>query len=191
MSWLVDELDAAASAIDAPAIRRLHALGVTNAALVNAMDQIGPYPPVGIVRIEIDRGGLWQPSEHGRPAIVQPVTAGGELLDLVAWRSADPLAFHLRTGHAWALGVDNLERLYWTSAAPPLRVHPTPLAWLAAGGGGLTVLDWRSADLVELRLLERITVRSSSFARVLRDALMRPPRMPTITADSEGVRRAA
>lgn len=96
-------------------------------------------------------GGFWEPAEDGTPAVIQPVTLAGRpgpaailgLVDLVAWRPAQPDLWWLLVGSAQWLGPAEREPL---SEDGPMRLVSTPLAWLGAQDS-VCVLDW-SADTV-------------------------------------------
>lgn len=108
------------------------------------------------------RGGLFDLAEDGAPAVIQPVTAHGlaspaavlGLVDLVAWRPAEPECWWLLTGAAQWLGPADADAwLLGGEEAPALRLVSTPLDWMrrqeAAGWAlpAVCVLDW-SVDTV-------------------------------------------
>ena len=63
----------------------------------------------------------------------------GEILDLVAFHPDRPGRFRRRYGIVDFLGEEAVLRA--GLEREPLVLHPTPLAWLAAGGTGACVLD--------------------------------------------------
>lgn len=195
MKALAEESFAAAKGMNAMAWERLHALGVSRDAVADAMGRTAPYLPVGILRIEVEASGLWQPSDEGRPAMITPATVGddsdAELVDLVAWRSTDPLRVYSRNGQAWALGLGAIDEVLRAWEPKPLDLHASPLDWLAAGGSGCCVVDWNAPEVADLRMVGAIAVPTSDFGRLVRDRLMRAPRLPVIRTASERVRHAA
>lgn len=87
-------------------------------------------------------GGVYQPVDDGRPAIIVPVFDAYELIDLLAFDPRKPEQWWLRVGAVPLLGSDALgEQLL----GKPLRVFKTPLAWLLAGLDGVVILDLQRA----------------------------------------------
>lgn len=195
MNALADELFEACKGLNPLAWERLQALGVSRAAVADAMDHTHLFPPIGVLKIEADASGYWQPCDEGRPALIQPVTIGGELggelVDLLAWRSADPLKVYTRNGQSWALGLDHIDEVMSAWEPVPLIVHASPRDWLAAGGRGLCVTDWNAPEVADLRMVGEIAVPSPAFGKVLRDTLMRAPRLPVIRTHAERIAHAA
>lgn len=121
--------------------------------------------------------GLYCPGE-GPLHLVLPVYEDGELVDLSAFRSADPTTWLLRTGFGWALGLEHgLERLTW---GDPVTLYVSPLDWLRAGADGLCVLDWDAPELRYLSKIPSIVCASTELAACLEAALSQPSRLPQI-----------
>ncbi len=140
--------------------------------------------PVGVMSIEVvGKSGLYQPAEEGggQPAFIHPVHADGpysDIIDIIAWRPADPGTWWLRTGVAALLGGFAL-RCAWAHKWP-LRLHRTPLSWLASDGNGAVVLDWAycRSDLLDLAGLDAADYRhAEQIERALR---VPPPPQPRI-----------
>lgn len=143
--------------------------------------------PFGVANVERLERGLYQPGD-GPLHVLTPVYEGGEVIDLIAWRSERPMDWAWRTGLGWALGADEIRRDYWPGD-PPLQLHATPLDWLRAGGLGLCVLDWEADELEGLRHVHAIEADEWIAVR-LRRALSKPRRLPTII-QRKAVRYAA
>ena len=132
--------------------------------------------------IDID-DGLYAPSSEGVPHLILPVFEGGELVDLVAFSSEQPLAWLLRLGSGWSLGLlDGLERHSWEQE---VRLWASPLDWLRADCAGLCILDWSAPEVFELSRLSNIRCQDKRLAGRLREALSRPYRLPGITFGEE------
>ena len=119
--------------------------------------------PIGIARIR-PLGGLFNFTSDGPAAYIHPIWSRepwcGDLVDLVAWRAAEPGKWWRRTGAGVFLGEHQVDRAAYYEI--PLRLHRTPLSWLIAArrdgtaDGGACVLDWtlaRSALLEVPRLV--------------------------------------
>ena len=106
--------------------------------------------PIGIARIQTHRDGLFEFNDDGVKTFVMPVTAAGrysDIVDALAFRPADPSTVWLHQGSVSVLGditTIDPDRL--------VRIYPTPLDWLVAGGAGLVVLDQLGAASL-LRML--------------------------------------
>lgn len=115
--------------------------------------------PVGVLRVAL-QGDHWRPvedGEAGQPAIAwAELSAGGEVLDLLALDPTDPSQWRARSGLAAVLPCE--AELCWIEAGATLRLYRHPLTWLAAGAPdhSLVVLDWSVA--AALQLLERINL---------------------------------
>jgi hypothetical protein len=161
-------------------LHRLKALGVpwSTIAQMGARHYFGGSSRV----IDID-DGLYAPSDEGAPHLVLPVFEDGELVDLVAFTAQQPLAWLLRLGTGWSLGlIDGLERHSWQEE---VRLWASPLDWLRADCDGLCVLDWTAPEVLELARLPSIRCQDKTLAERLREALSRPYRLPTITYGQE------
>lgn len=62
----------------------------------------------------------------------------------------------------------------------PAILHATPLEWLAEGGRGACILDWSAAELMTLRSLDAIEVPDTGLAKMLRQRLAQPIKLPRI-----------
>lgn len=176
MSGLLDEMRAACFAVTHAHLRRLVALGVGYPTLA----ELGRHHyGFGVVTASEDGRGLYVPDPDGELHLVLPVYEDGGLVDLVAFRSATPDKWLLRTGLGWALGLEwDLSGHDW---AEPVRLDATPLDWLRAGAGGLCVLDWEAPELCDLANLSAVHCPDATIAGLLRNALTKPPRLPDIS----------
>lgn len=134
------EMSAAADRVRAIHLRHLEALGVPLTAIAN----LGTRQQVfGIERARLRPDGLFESDPDGVGVIVQPVMAANRepgdhgIVDLVCWHSSDPSRWWWRRGEGWAFG----EHLMEDRGEPVLCVE-TPLAWLAARGDAICILDW-------------------------------------------------
>jgi hypothetical protein len=161
-------------------LRRLRALGVSQSTIaqMGARHYFGGSTRV----IDID-DGLYAPSDEGTPHLVLPVFEDGELVDLVAFSSDQPMAWLLRLGVGWSLGlIDGLERHSWQDE---VRLWASPLDWLRADCDGLCILDWSAPEVLELARLPSIRCQDKTLAERLKEALSRPYRLPVITYGQE------
>lgn len=166
-------------------LHRLKALGVawSTIAHMGARHYFGGSARV----IDID-DGLYAPSSEGAPHLILPVFEDEELVDLVAFTSDQPMAWLLRLGTGWSLGlIDGFERHGWEQE---VRLWASPLDWLRADRDGLCILDWSAPEVIKLDSLPNIRCQDHVVAKRLREALSRPYRLPIITY-GEGLRDAA
>lgn len=166
-------------------LHRLKALGVPwpTIAHMGARHYFG-----GSARVIDADDGLYAPSNDGTPHLVLPVFEDGELVDLVAFTSEQPMAWLLRVGVGWSLGlIDGLERHSWQDE---VRLWASPLDWLRADCDGLCILDWSAPEVSKLSRLPNIRCQDRPLAERLKEALRRPYRLPTITFGQE-LRHAA
>ncbi|MEQ8744249.1 hypothetical protein [Parasphingorhabdus sp.] len=177
------EIENACRRVKQAHLDRIRALGVTSTTIATLGHVQAPF---GVMQVDNIGGGIFQPGGD-TPAIVQPIYDGGCLIDLVAWRTNDPTAWLLRTGAAWALGVDAIEANSWTDAA--LAIDATPLDWLRGGASGLCILNWAAPEIRTLLRVKSITAQPA-IARQLRGILSKPLYFPEITA-REAQRNAA
>jgi hypothetical protein len=104
-------------------------------------------------------GTHWRPDSDGIEALVVAVWAfaprdadgrwvtDNQVVDLVAFRPAEPSRWWVRTGFATCLGEWSIPTL----SDDPVHVWRTPLAWLRAGTSGICILDPSAARDVLLR----------------------------------------
>ena len=166
-------------------LRRLQALGVSRSTVAHMGDRhcFGGSARV----IDID-DGLYAPSSEGMPHLILPVFEDGGLVDLVAFSSEQPLAWLLRLGTGWSLGlIDGFERHSWEDE---VRLWASPLDWLRADRDGLCILDWSAPEVIELARLPNIRCQDRLLAERLKEALSRPYSLPQITYGEE-LRHAA
>lgn len=195
---LYAELKAAAFAVRQVHIGRLRALGVSMRWIAEASTF-----PFGVAPCE-RAGGYYQPLDGDGPLhLILPVLDEGVLVDLVAFRTTAPDAWLLRTGHGYALGLEEgLNSWMWYAPADPNAKPPkhqvgkpaylarNPLDWMQAAGEGLCILDWGAPEVRQLDALPAVVAADHDTAKLLRDALTRPPRLPSIRV-AEGVAHAA
>jgi hypothetical protein len=195
---LYGELKAAAFAVRQVHIDRLRFLGVP----LSWMAATYTFP-FGVAPCE-PSGGFYQPLDgEGALHLILPVLDEGALVDLVAFRTTAPDAWLLRTGNGYALGLEEgLNPWMWyapadLSAKPPKHqvgkpayLARNPLDWMQAAGEGLCVLDWSAPEVRQLDALPCVTAADHDTAKLLRSALTRPPRLPSIRV-AEGVAHAA
>jgi len=165
--------------------RRLKALGVPWATIAHMGHR---HYFGGSVRVIAIDDGLYAPSDEGKPHLILPVFEDGELVDLVAFTSEQPMAWLLRLGTGWSLGlIDGFERHSWEDE---VRLWASPLDWLRADRDGLCILDWSAPEVYNLSRLPNIRCQDDRLAEQLMHALSRPYRLPNITY-GEGLRDAA
>jgi|TARA_R110002049_G_scaffold3488_1_gene26092 hypothetical protein len=174
-SELSREIESACSCVKQAHLDRIRALGVTSTTIATLGHVQAPF---GVMAVENIGGGIFQPGGE-IPAIVQPVYDDGCLIDLVAWRTNDPTAWLLRTGAAWALGVDAIRINSWTDTA--IAIDATPLDWLRGGASGLCILNWVAPEIRTLLRVKSITAEPA-ITRQLRGVLSKPLYFPEITA---------
>lgn len=132
----------------------------------------------GVTCGTIGEDGLYIPGD-GPSMIVLPIVEEGGLVDLVAWRTAQPGRWGLRTGLRWALGADNLCAFgQWSDC---IALHDNPLGWLRAGCDGGCVVDWDAPEVEKLAGWSKIET-SRRVANILRPRLARPRPIPEIVS---------
>jgi hypothetical protein len=123
---------------------------------------------VGVSAIEPYRGGLFEPRDHGAPAVLVPVGwpdyGGWELDDIVAFYLDRPGRWWRRSGSAQLLGGFNISE----GCLRPLQIHSTPLHWLIGGADGLVVIDWSLDPVAVLSGAGRLNANSPKILRKLR-----------------------
>ncbi|MBB4287622.1 hypothetical protein [Roseospira goensis] len=112
----------------------------------------------GVTRAALDhKAGTWEPSPDGEPVCVLPDQAPLECtdplwgtvdfapVDLIAFRPRDPSRWWRRVADAVLINPEGVDRAMFLDE--PLPVHPDPLAWMAARGAGVVIVDWRRRPL--------------------------------------------
>ncbi len=169
---LAAELVAGIDALPDTGARWLRNHGVPDAALL-------AWPgPVGATKIRPLECGLWEPSDTGRMAFIQPALVEGAystIIDLVAWFPANPAKFWLRTGLATVLGEGSMCFAY--AREIPMPIWRTPQRWLRAHGWGLVVFDWQYAR-IGLEQLSAIIADDLQHGIEIEEQLHGPPPPP-------------
>jgi hypothetical protein len=173
MSYLQSELDTASRALTINHLRALERLGVSRDTICTATR----YGCLGVRPVTDAGAGLYLPDEDGEPHVIVPVWEDGALVDLCAFRTDNPTAWMLRSGHSWALGLERgLEPHTW---GDPVTLADTPLDWLRVGG--LCVLDWQAPEIRFLVGVPSLVCQTPEQASLLRTALTAPVRLPHIS----------
>lgn len=177
------EIEIAGGNVRQAHLDRIRALGVLSTPIA----RLGAVQvPFGVLDCENIGGGIFQPGGD-IPHMVQPVYDSGVIIDIVAWRTAEPQSWLWRTGAAWALNTDAIAADSWQDE--PLAIDATPLDWLRNGATGLCILNWHAPELRQLLRIKSINA-DPHIARQLRGALMKPAYFPDIQI-AEGLRHAA
>jgi hypothetical protein len=189
MPDLVAEMNAAAENVRQVHLDHIRGLGVTGKAMA-ALWQSEGIAPFGVATIEQRPDGsfLFGP---GALHVIQPVTYGGELIDLVAWRSMTPGRWLCRMGSAWCLGEDHLyaDSPSLTEPHAPAIVA-TPLQWLTMAGDAFCVLNWDAPEVRGLVAIDSIRCADKRLSQTLLAAISKPVRLPRIVA-MEAIANAA
>lgn len=173
---LAAELETAGRAVSIRHFHALEGLGVPRGPLCDAWRYGVGF---GVQRVEDAGDGLYYLSGDGESHLILPVYENEELVDLCAFRSAEPGGWLLRTGLGWALGVAcGLEPHSW---GDPVPLAVTPLDWLRHGGCGLCVLDWSAPEIRYLVGVPHLVCETAAHADRLRAALARPVTFPKIS----------
>lgn len=100
-----------------------------------------PMPLYLTARIDILPDGRFR-HDGSEPAIIVPVRDRyGLICDCVAYLDDDPGEWWLKEGdQSPVLGARELAIA--SAWGDPIAAHPTPEAWIKAGGIGICVLDW-------------------------------------------------
>ena len=172
-----------------------------------------PAPLLGVLAVEYDRAGGWEPFAHadhvsgGVLSLIvacravdgedQGITApiprwmalqGPALIDMVAVPFAAPHLWARRTGLARTLG-----RLPYIQPRTAVRVHRSPASWLAGDGGGVAILERERGDIASIlqACTGGILADDEAHARELHAIASRPVPVPVIRAAATAVREAA
>jgi hypothetical protein len=171
------ELASAALAIKIMHFRTLERLGVARDTLCERWRHDWGF---GVAPATAGEDELYVPGE-GPPHLILPVYDDGELVDLCAFRSADPTRWLLRTGQGWALGLERGLMAHAWGDPVPLAV--SPLEWMRQGCVGLCVLDWSAPEVRYLLEVPHLVCSSRDLAAMLRAKLATPVRFPTISIE--------
>lgn len=149
-------------------------------------DLLDHAPGVGLARVEIERGGFYQPHDSGRPAVIVAVwrvppvefptwRSEGALIDLGAIVLSDG-AVLLRRGVGIALGE---HRLGTDERPARLPCYLDGVAWLRAGGDGIVAVDWDAVarEAAGVDLLFDSVAAGEEAERRLAETLPRMPRV--------------
>jgi len=179
---LCAEMHAACEQVSSLHLRRLRSLGVS----WETIGSLGAaHLGLGVVQAveHPSEKGLYCLDADGPPMICLPVYDSGDLIDLVAFRSSDPDNWLLRTGLGWCLGLERgLEAHTW---GDPVHLARTPLEWIQGGAEGLALLDWSAPEVHYLTGVPHLVCSDATQAGMLRKALSRPVRFPTISIQQE------
>ena len=135
------------------------------------------YPgPIGIADVEIHALDIFSFADAGQRAYMHPIYSAGidsEIIDVVAWMPSDASRWFTLNYTGWPLGDDQLPYAeFWSE---PVILHPTPLAWLAADGVGVVVMDWPMSSPA-LRSVPYIITDNVAFGREVERRLTMPVR---------------
>jgi hypothetical protein len=164
---------------------RLASCGVNLAALAELS---GRMPIPGVANVSDVGDGLYRPDPDGYGAVIVPVTAPVEMdvfgitvatievIDLLAFNTANPGAWRWRVGNAWALGED----LIVSATGEPIEMVATPLDWLITGGTAACILNWspRSPAWAHLRAGPELIVSDELLQARLTKAIERSIPLP-------------
>jgi hypothetical protein len=147
-------------------------------APILAQAGLDEHPPRwwGIDWVEVADDLHYRPlAEGGRAAAIIGVWQEGGLIDLLA-TSLETRAMRCRKGLATLLGQEQLDvSLQW---GKPLAVFTDGVSWLAHGGKGIVILDWRLGD-DQLFSVPSFSCQTAELAlrlkRLLDDGWHRPP----------------
>ncbi len=166
MTGLLAELRAAHALARRPDLQAaLAACGLTPA---------GPVWGVDFVTVDSHH---YAPSPGGKPAIIVPAFAGGELIDLVA-TGLETRATRTRHGLATVLGEEWLDHARETGATP--RIFPDPVEWIRNGRRGAVLIDQSAARFALADVLAVNWCGSEIHALQLDQAMRRPLQVPQI-----------
>ena len=178
------EFDAGVDRVRQSHLDRIVALGVLPATIY----AIGrEHHPLGVMSVSVSDDGMFEPGGDV-PVLVQPVIEGSGLIDLVAWNSADPAKWWLRSGSGWLLNAYRCLGSRWDSGVLDLSV--SPLAWLQGGAKGGVIVDWETPDLATLRQFDTVNCETPALAATFSNAVLRPRHDPIVTIPEE-LRHAA
>jgi hypothetical protein len=112
-------------------------------ALSKSSVQLFKIPEVFNVRIHTYSDGSFQLARDGREASLLPVELdGGDEVDTVGWFTANPRKWWRELLVATHLGDRTLRHAAFVGK--PIRLLPTPAAWIADPTDSICILDWRT-----------------------------------------------
>jgi hypothetical protein len=152
-------------------------------ALVGKVDKrllAAAFISLGLGAAEITvKDGRWTRMFRGARAVIVPASvAGGNIIDLVAFRMDTPRSFWPLTGSAAVLGDDEIDRA--SAMGEPLQVHESPLDWLRAGRRGCVILDWVHCWPFYLGRVPALQFENREFAGRAAALMQRPLPVPSI-----------
>ena len=134
--------------------------------------------PGGIELIKTFSNGTYQPVEGGEKAVLLAVDH--EVTDIVAWLWGKPDHWWTRHGDAPLLNPDAIDLS--VGLRHPLRIFPSPRAWLLGKGKGVVILD----DTADLRFwfggVERLLVHDQAALTRIESAFQE--RRPEVRVDA-------
>ncbi len=137
----------------------------------------GNLSQCGAARIQPQDDGLYMPDPRGMSVILTPVVDDHRVVDLLCFQSSQPDVWWVRRGACPLLGGDCINELW---LGERLRLHKTPLSWLAGDDDcGVVVLQWGPAiaHLVNVPVIE---VEDEAHLREIRERLKATIRLPKI-----------
>jgi hypothetical protein len=142
--------------------------------------------PIGAVRARF-HGETFTPDPDGKPCLTFRIEDGGRIVDLAAWRSGTQIATFCGAG--FAIGQSAIFNPATWFANGGLKVHATPLDWLADGRRGI-VITRPSLSYAMLRHVPRLIFSDAALARRVR-GWMAAPKPSTLFLVETEERRAA
>ena len=130
------------------------------------MTAVLAVPPAFTARIRICSDRSFELDEAGVLAVLLPVELDRELeIDTIAWTPDRPRRWFFERHLATHLGDAALHRAQWDQR--PIRLLPTPAAWLADPEGAMVILDWCSDLRAIFRDVAEIICHSPELKRFL------------------------
>lgn len=183
---IAQELTEAALAVGPVQLGHMRKLGLLNPGVARMGRE---HHQFGVANVRPIDDGLYVPDGDGFPALVVPVFEDGQLVDLVAFRTAEPERWWLRKGVGGLLGLYRGWSPYeW---ADNVLLHETPLKWLQAGGKDLCVVDWDATEVHRINTFERVTVSTPGLRSLLLKTLKRPYRLVPVDVVSGEIKNVA
>jgi hypothetical protein len=137
----------------------------------SASGRFGLQPPaVAKAKVQIFSDRSFQYSADGRNALVYPVVLNsGDQVDTVGWFREQPARWWLLRRIGTHLGDQAL--CHAAFFQEPVRLVPTPSAWLSSPIGAMCVLDWATNLRALFREVPEIRCATSALAEHLRRRL--------------------